>query len=139
VVWCGAADKIPDHISYDEAAMVEPLAVGMHAATKAQIKPGDVAVVLGAGPIGMLQALAALAAGCAKVYISDVVAAKLAVAESLVAKGKIVGILADPKKPGAVKDAVLAATDGWGAGHGASFFFPARPVPSLPRLRFQAS
>lgn len=38
-------------------AMVEPLAVGMHAAAKAKIKPGDVAVVMGAGPIGMLTAL----------------------------------------------------------------------------------
>ena len=46
--------KIPDHISYDEAALVEPLAVGMHSCTKAQIKPGDVAVIIGAGPIGTL-------------------------------------------------------------------------------------
>ena len=40
--------------------MVEPLAVGMHAAVKARIKPGDIAVVIGAGTIGMLTALAAL-------------------------------------------------------------------------------
>ena len=44
--------KLPDNVGFDEGAMVEPLAVGMHASTKAKIKPGDTAVVLGAGPIG---------------------------------------------------------------------------------------
>src|SRR5579884_864187 len=41
--------KIPDNVSFAEAAMVEPLAVGLHAAVKAKIKPGDVALVSGAG------------------------------------------------------------------------------------------
>jgi D-xylulose reductase len=69
--------KLPDHVSHDEGAMVEPLAVGMHACTKAKIKPGDVAVVIGAGPIGMLTAMAALASGCAKVFIADSVQSKV--------------------------------------------------------------
>ena len=56
--------KLPDNVSFAEGAMVEPLAVGMHAASKAGIRPGDVAVVSGAGPIGMVTALAALAGGC---------------------------------------------------------------------------
>ena len=42
--------KLPDHVTYAEGAMVEPLAVGMHAATKVQVQPGDLAVVIGAGP-----------------------------------------------------------------------------------------
>jgi D-xylulose reductase len=46
--------KLPDNVSFAEGAMVEPLAVGMHATSKARVKPGDVAVVMGAGPIGML-------------------------------------------------------------------------------------
>ena len=53
---------IPANVSFAEAAMVEPLAVGMQAVMKAAIKPGDLAVVMGAGPIGMVVALAALAA-----------------------------------------------------------------------------
>jgi Alcohol dehydrogenase GroES-like domain len=60
----GYTFKLPDNVSFAEGAMVEPLAVGMHAAVKAKIKPGDLAVVIGAGPIGMVTALAALAAGC---------------------------------------------------------------------------
>ena len=63
--------------------MVEPLAVGMHAANKARITPGDVAVVTGAGPIGMVTALAALAGGCSQVIITDVQQPKLELAASL--------------------------------------------------------
>jgi D-xylulose reductase len=63
--------KLPDNVSFAEAAMVEPLAVGVHAATKARVKPGDIAVVMGAGPIGLVTALSALAAGCARVYVTD--------------------------------------------------------------------
>ena len=76
--------KVPDNVSFAEAAMVEPLAVGMHAANKANVKPGDVAVVTGAGPIGMVTALAALAAGCSRVVMSDVQQPKLDLAAKLV-------------------------------------------------------
>jgi D-xylulose reductase len=69
--------KLPANVGLAEGAMVEPLAVGMHAANKAQIRPGDVAVVIGAGTIGMMTALAALAGGCSRVVISDVIQQKL--------------------------------------------------------------
>ncbi|MEX0632039.1 hypothetical protein M8494_08395 [Serratia ureilytica] len=62
--------------------MVEPLAIGMQAATKAGIKPGDIALVIGAGPIGVVTALAALAGGCSDVIICDLFDEKLAVAAS---------------------------------------------------------
>ena len=75
--------KLPDNVSYAEGAMVEPLAVGVHAATKAQIQPGDLAVVIGAGPIGMVTVLAALAAGCSRVIVSDVHEPKLELARKL--------------------------------------------------------
>ncbi|MFC3942614.1 NAD(P)-dependent alcohol dehydrogenase [Pseudomonas gingeri NCPPB 3146 = LMG 5327] len=69
--------RLPATISQAEGAMVEPLAVGMQAATKAGVQPGDVALVLGAGTIGILTALCALAAGCARVLIFDPAAEKL--------------------------------------------------------------
>jgi len=65
--------KLPDNVSFAEGALVEPLAVGMHSANKAQIKPGDVAIVMGAGPIGMVTILAALAGGCGQIIVTDVV------------------------------------------------------------------
>lgn len=101
--------KLPDNVSFAEAAMVEPLAVGVHAATKAQVKPGDVALVIGAGPIGLVTALSALAAGCARVYISDIDDTKLELAASL---GAIIPINAARED---VTAKVTAGTEGWGA------------------------
>jgi D-xylulose reductase len=68
---------LPENVSFAEGAMVEPLAVGVHAATQARLKPGDTVAVIGAGPIGMMAALAALAGGASRVIISDVAAPKL--------------------------------------------------------------
>ena len=53
--------RLPDSVSFAEGAMVAPFAIGMQAALRARIRPGDIAVVTGAGPIGMMTALAALA------------------------------------------------------------------------------
>ena len=72
--------KLPGNVSFAEGAMVEPLAVGMHGANKARIRPGDIAVVVGAGPIGMVTALAALAGGCSRAFVADVQEPKLELA-----------------------------------------------------------
>jgi len=101
--------KVPDNVSFAEAAMVEPLAVGMHAANKAQIKPGDVAVVIGAGPIGMVTALAALAGGASRVIISDVQQPKLDLAASL---GPVTPVNVSRQLLPSVVDQL---TGGWGA------------------------
>ena len=69
--------KIADSLSFAQGAMVEPLAVGMHAATKAVIQPGDLGLVLGAGTIGVVTALAALSGGCSRVVVTDIKQAKL--------------------------------------------------------------
>lgn len=102
--------KLPENVSFAEAAMVEPLAVGVHAATKARIRPGDVGVVLGAGPIGLVTALSALAAGCARVYVSDLAEKKLEIAASL--SPAIVPVNATREN---LVERVKAETEGWGA------------------------
>jgi D-xylulose reductase len=101
--------KLPGNVSFAEGAMVEPLAVGMHAANKARIRAGDVAAVLGCGPIGMLTALAALAGGCSRVFVTDVQAPKLALA------AKYPGITPVHAREQNLAALVRAATDGWGA------------------------
>ncbi|RUT32451.1 NAD(P)-dependent alcohol dehydrogenase [Arsenicitalea aurantiaca] len=101
--------KLPDTVSFAAGAMVEPLAVGVHAVTKAKAAPGHVAVVMGAGPIGLVTVLAALAAGAARVIVSDIDAGKLALAESL---GAVTPV--DVRSTSLV-EAVSAATGGWGA------------------------
>ncbi|MER9068869.1 NAD(P)-dependent alcohol dehydrogenase [Mesorhizobium sp. M0902] len=101
--------KLPDNVSFAEGAMVEPFAVGMQAAAKAKIAPGDTAVVIGAGPIGTMVAIAALAGGCARAVVADLAQPKLDIA------GGYQGVI-----PINVRDKNLAAevkrlTDGWGA------------------------
>lgn len=101
--------KLPDTVSDDAGAMVEPLAVGVHAAGKASVQPGDVAVVIGAGTIGMVTVLAALAAGCSRVIVSDVQAPKLELAATL---GAVTPVNVTGE---ALEDVVARETDGWGA------------------------
>jgi len=101
--------KLPDGVSFAEGAMVEPFAIGMQAAARARIVPGDVAAVIGAGPIGIMVALAALAGGCSRVLISDFSQEKLAIA------GRYPGIV--PVNVGAEPFAAAVArdTEEWGA------------------------
>ncbi len=101
--------KLPDNVSFAEGAMIEPFAVGMQAATRAKITPGDVALVIGCGPIGIMTAIAALAGGCSRVIISDLSAPKLAIA------GQYAGITPVNIKETSLKEVVAGATDGWGA------------------------
>ena len=75
--------KLPDGVSLAEGALVEPVAVGMMAATRAAIKPGDIALVLGAGPIGLVTAMAAIAGGCSQVVITDIQQPKLDLAKKI--------------------------------------------------------
>jgi D-xylulose reductase len=101
--------RLPDNVSFGEGAMVEPLAVGMHAANKARITPGDLAVVSGAGPIGMVTAMAALAGGCSRVVLTDVQQPKLDLAATL---GPITPVNVAKQS---LVEVVREMTDGWGA------------------------
>ena len=65
--------KIPDTMSFDEAALMEPLAVGVYACERSALRPGMTAAVLGLGPIGMVVAQAAKAYGASRVIGTDVV------------------------------------------------------------------
>ncbi|WP_018758521.1 2,3-butanediol dehydrogenase [Paenibacillus terrigena] len=60
--------KIPDSISYEQGALVEPSAVALHAVRQSKLKVGDKAVVFGAGPIGLLVIEALKASGAAEIY-----------------------------------------------------------------------
>jgi D-xylulose reductase len=101
--------KLPDNVSFAEGAMVEPFAIGMQAAARARIAPGDVAAVIGCGPIGIMVALAALAGGCSRVFISDFSAPKLAIA------ARYPGITPVNIGEKNFAEVIAAETDGWGA------------------------
>jgi D-xylulose reductase len=101
--------KLPDNVSFAEGAMVEPFAVGMQAAAKARIAPGDTAVVLGAGPIGTMVAIAALAGGCARVIVADLAQPKLDIAAGYQ------GVIPVNIRHDDLFAEVQRLTDGWGA------------------------
>ncbi len=101
--------RLPENVSFAEGAMVEPFAIGMQAAARARIAPGDVAAVIGCGPIGIMVALAALAGGCSRVFISDFSAEKLAIA------GQYPGITPVNISQRPFGETIAAETGGWGA------------------------
>jgi L-iditol 2-dehydrogenase len=69
--------RLPDSLSFDQAAMIEAVSVAVHAVSLTPLSPGDTAVVIGCGMIGQLTIQAAKAAGFAKVYGVDVDDARL--------------------------------------------------------------
>ncbi len=100
--------RLPENVSFAEGAMIEPFAVGMQAVTKARVTPGDTALVIGAGPIGIMVALAALAGGCSRVIISDIQDPKLAIA------ARYDGIIAVNSRHDNLAALVRKETDNWG-------------------------
>lgn len=74
---------LPDDVSLDEGAMVEPLSVGLHAIRRTGLSPGQSVAVLGAGPIGLCTLAVAAAAGATTTVIVDAVPARLEVAKGL--------------------------------------------------------
>ncbi|XP_047003168.1 sorbitol dehydrogenase-like [Schistocerca americana] len=73
--------KLPDHVSLEEGALLEPFSVGVHACRRAGVCLGSNVLVLGAGPVGLLTLLAAKAMGARKVIITDIVAHRLELAK----------------------------------------------------------
>ncbi len=69
--------------SFEEAALIEPLSVGIHVARRANIQRGDRVVILGAGPIGIMCLETSLIRGALEVTVTDVVDFRLAKAEDL--------------------------------------------------------
>lgn len=86
--WRAPADfcfKLPENVSQQEGALIEPLAVGVHIVKQANVKPGDSVVVMGAGPVGLLCAAVARAYGASKIVSVDIVQSKLDFAKGFAA------------------------------------------------------
>ena len=83
--------KLPENVSTLEGALIEPLAVGFHAANQGGAHAGQTAVVMGAGCIGLVSMMALKAEGVSRVYVVDVMAKRLKKALELGADGVING------------------------------------------------
>jgi threonine dehydrogenase-like Zn-dependent dehydrogenase len=75
--------QLPDNVPHELGALIEPLAVAVHAIGRAPSNDVALAIVIGAGPIGLLTALVAQARGIKRVLISDVLESRLALAREL--------------------------------------------------------
>jgi L-iditol 2-dehydrogenase len=75
--------RLPDSLPFEEAALVESLSIAVHAAGRAPVRPGDTALVVGAGTIGLLVIQVLKARGCALVAAADVAPERLAQARRL--------------------------------------------------------
>ncbi|KAH6959778.1 xylitol dehydrogenase [Ilyonectria sp. MPI-CAGE-AT-0026] len=75
--------KLPDNVSTQEGALIEPLAVAVHIVKQAQITPGNSVIVMGAGPVGLLCAAVAKSFGATKIVSVDIVQSKLEFAQEL--------------------------------------------------------
>jgi len=75
--------KMPDHMSFEEGALLEPLSVGVHACNRGGIKAGSHVLITGAGPIGLVSLLVAKASGATKIIVTDVMENRLDVARGL--------------------------------------------------------
>jgi L-iditol 2-dehydrogenase len=75
--------KLPDGLSFAEAAMLEAVSVALHAVAVSKLEGGETALVIGAGMIGLLTLQAARVAGCSRVFVADIDATRLKLAAEL--------------------------------------------------------
>jgi len=101
--------KLPDNMSFVQAALLEPVSIGVHAASRAPINSDDTVVVIGVGTIGLFILQAAQLRGPAKVIGCDIDGFRLGLASKLGANA-----LVNPAEAG-LKEGILKETDGRGA------------------------
>jgi L-iditol 2-dehydrogenase len=103
VVHAAFAHPVPDGISDDAAALLEPLSVGIWACRKGGVSAGSRVLITGAGPIGLVSVQAARAFGATDITVSDVNPARLALARDLGATelvdARTASVLDLPRRP----------------------------------------
>jgi len=100
--------QIPDNVSFEQAALNEPLSCCENGIEAAEVKRGDVILIVGAGPIGLMHMELARVRGAGKIFVADVLSDRLRIAEF---KGADALIQADRES---LEKRVLEETDGWG-------------------------
>ncbi len=101
--------KIPDDLSFVNAALLEPASIGTHASNRAPIQPGDTAVVFGAGTIGLFILQGCRLRDAGKVIVADINEFRLGLAKRLGADIAVNPLESD------LRETVLAETEGAGA------------------------
>jgi len=112
---CKAVYKLPDTVNYNIGALIEPLAVGVHAVRRANIQLGDTIAILGVGTIGLMTLVASKKAGASTIYVSDLSDYNLNKAKDLGAdvlvnsnKSNILDII-EKREPNGVDNVIITA------------------------------
>jgi len=100
--------KLPDNVSFEEGALIEPIAVGMHAVRKSGLEVGGTVAIIGTGPIGLGVLLSAKLAGASKIIMTDALDFNLEIAQKMGCKNTINVLKED------VKQKVSEITEGKG-------------------------
>ena len=111
--------KIPDKVPFEHAAVTEPLACTVNSIDLCRVRTGSSVLIIGAGPMGLMNLLVARAAGASKIIISEVNPDRLRIAKELGAD-----VVVDPTKERLI-EAVQAATNG----HGVDAAIPSVGLP----------
>ncbi|MBG28969.1 MAG: galactitol-1-phosphate 5-dehydrogenase [Opitutae bacterium] len=119
--------SIPDTVSFEQAALAEPVSIALHAVNRLPIQGGETAVVVGTGMIGLFLVQALKAAGCSRVFAVDLAKDKLALAKELGADETLV-----PNE-----DDVCAKVREATAGEGAHFSLEAVGASETVRLAIE--
>jgi L-iditol 2-dehydrogenase len=121
----GNVFPISDHVSFTEAALVEPMACVFNAYEKARTGPGDTVLIIGAGPIGVMHGKMSRLAGAGKVIITDLNAERLGLARRI--DPAFITLVGDPRGE------LMKLT----AGAGADVIITACPVPEAQTLAIE--
>ncbi len=114
--------KLPDNVSYDEGALLEPLGVALHSVRLGHVKPGTSAAILGVGPIGMSTLEILRATGVTQIVVTDPLDYRLEMARQLGAD-----LALNPER-----ENVVEAVRDWTGGRGVDVVFDAAGVRETP-------
>ncbi len=122
----GNLSEMPPGVDFSEAALVEPLSCVYNAFQRCAIGPGDVVLVVGSGPIGLMHARLAAMGGAAKVFMNDINPARLAYCASLEPALR-------PLESSRLREQLLDET----RGRGADVVITANPAPEAQVLALE--
>ncbi|KAK7106845.1 sorbitol dehydrogenase-like isoform X4 [Littorina saxatilis] len=114
--------KLPDNVSFEEGALIEPLSVGIHACRRANVSMGKKVLVCGSGPIGLSAVVSARAMGASEVIVTDISEERLALARKMGATKSLTIATKDPAEAAQqVRDILGAMPDCAVEASGANF------------------
>lgn len=123
----GNVIKLPETVSFEEASLIEPLSCVLNGLETSQIRFGDVLLIFGAGPIGLMHLMVGRVSGTSKIMVADVVEKRLRLAKEMGADVVLHAMAKD------FRERVFQETDG----KGPDVISTACPIPEVQEMAFE--